>query len=300
MKKAAAFLCMIVMAVCLSVGISAAEDAKAVYQAAREKTYSLVSVDFTQTEITKSVSETTSPGYSNVTTQEDTETTVLQINASDPANPQMKFKQSLATWGDEPLTEIYVKDSCLYIGLFGTGMKESMSAEELAEVNFAILTETDGPISTNSEDLSEYGTNFALSENSDGTRTVTFQIDIDAILQEYEVDLSFFTEAGGSLTFPENSYTAVISADGYLLSESCYLTVDISYSYGEDYRSHYNSNLQISIVYKNPGQPVSIEFPDDLDEYIDLDAYEPDYSYDPYDDYLFLDDGPVTTDVYGL
>lgn len=294
MKKAAAFLCMIVMAVCLSVGISAAEDAKAVYQAAREKTYSLVSVDFTQTEITKSVSETTSPGYSNVTTQEDTETTVLQINASDPANPQMKIEKSLATWGEDPLIEVYVKDSCLYVSLFGTGMKESMSAEELAEVNFATLMNEGG------EDLSEYGTNFALSENSDGTRTVTFQIDIDAILQEYEVDLSFFTEAGGSLTFPENSYTAVISADGYLLSESCYLTVDISYSYGEDYRSHYNSNLQISIVYKNPGQPVSIEFPDDLDEYIDLDAYEPDYSYDPYDDYLFLDDGPVTTDVYGL
>ena len=294
MKRAAAFLCMIVMAVCLSVGVSAAEDAKAVYQAAREKTYSLVSVDFTQTEITKSVSETTSPGYSNVTTQEDTETTVLQINASDPANPQMKFKQSLATWGDEPLTEIYVKDSCLYIGLFGTGMKGSMSAEELAEVNFATLMNEGG------EDLSEYGTNFALSENSDGTRTVTFQIDIDAILQEAEVDLSFLTEAGGSLTFPENSYTAVISEDGYLLSESCYLTVDISYSYGEDYRFHYNVNLQLSSAYKNPGQPVSIEFPDDLDEYIDLDAYEPDYSYDPYDDYLFLDDGPVTTDVYGL
>lgn len=294
MKKAAAFLCMIVMAVCLSVGVSAAEDAKAVYQAAREKTYSLVSVDFTQTEITKSVSETTSPGYSNVTTQEDTETTVLQINASDPANPQMKFKQSLATWGDEPLTEIYVKDSCLYIGLFGTGMKGSMSAEELAEVNFATLMNEGG------EDLSEYGTNFALSENSDGTRTVTFQIDIDAILQEYEVDLSFFTEAGGSLTFPENSYTAVISADGYLLSESCNFTMDASYSYEEDYRFHYNVNLQLSSAYKNPGQPVSIEFPDDLDEYIDLDAYEPDYSYDPYDDYLFLDDGPVITDVYGL
>ena len=129
MKKAAAFLCMIVMAVCLSVGISAAEDAKAVYQAAREKTYSLVSVDFTQTEITKSVSETTSPGYSNVTTQEDTETTVLQINASDPANPQMKIEKSLATWGEDPLIEVYVKDSCLYVSLFGTGMKESMSAE---------------------------------------------------------------------------------------------------------------------------------------------------------------------------
>lgn len=294
MKRAAAFLCMIVMAVCLSVGVSAAEDAKAVYQAAREKTYSLVSVDFTQTEITKSVSETTSPGYSNVTTQEDTETTVLQINASDPANPQMKFKQSLATWGDEPLTEIYVKDSCLYIGLFGTGMKGSMSAEELAEVNFATLMNEGG------EDLSEYGTNFALSENSDGTRTVTFQLDIDAILQEAEVDLSFLTEAGGSLTFPENSYTAVISEDGYLLSESCNFTMDASYSYEEDYRFHYNVNLQLSSAYKNPGQPVSIEFPDDLDEYIDLDAYEPDYSYDPYDDYLFLDDGPVTTDVYGL
>lgn len=294
MKRAAAFLCMIVMALCLSVGISAAEDAKAVYQAAREKTYSLVSVDFTQTEITKSVSETTSPGYSNITTQEDTETTVLQINASDPANPQMKFKQSLATWGDEPLTEIYVKDSCLYIGLFGTGMKGSMSAEELAEVNFATLMNEGG------EDLSEYGTNFALSENSDGTRTVTFQIDIDAILQEAEVDLSFLTEAGGSLTFPENSYTAVISEDGYLLSESCNFTMDASYSYEEDYRFHYNVNLQLSSAYKNPGQPVSIEFPDDLDEYIDLDAYEPDYSYDPYDDYLFLDDGPVTTDVYGL
>lgn len=113
MKKLTAIFLSLLMVCSLSVGILAAEDPKAIYLAAEEKTNALTSMDFDAKGKMSIVVEDGSTGASQTQTLDVTFAVDAQVNATNPENPQMNMNMEASVLNQSFQAEIYFKDQYL-------------------------------------------------------------------------------------------------------------------------------------------------------------------------------------------
>lgn len=167
------------------------------------------------------------------------------------------------------------------------------------------MDQTGGLSGLMQQDFSDYYNDFAMTSNADGTRTITFSIDAqkmnglyDQILQGMGVSMP----EGVSLTYRNLSCSAVVNPEGYLSDMTMKMGIDV-----KDSTSSVKMDLDLSVTYHQPGQPVSVVFPDDLEEYDELiggadTPVSPQGPLDPnpQSDYVVLGYAPVVTSVSNL
>ena len=133
MKKLTAIFLSLVMVLSMSLGVAAAEDPQAVYQAAEEKTNALTSMDVGGTgTITVAVEDRSTGGMTQTASMDMGFNLDMQVNAEDPQNPQMKMLMDMSMLGETINMEMYFRDQYLYMNTAGEKMKMPF--------NIAVLT----------------------------------------------------------------------------------------------------------------------------------------------------------------
>ena len=179
MKKLTAIFLSLVMVLSMSLGVAAAEDPQAVYQAAEEKTNALTSMDVGGTgTITVAVEDRSTGGMTQTASMDMGFNLDMQVNAEDPQNPQMKMLMDMSMLGETINMEMYFRDQYLYMNTAGEKMKMPFNIAELsAEMEQASAAQLGDLTSLLGQDFSSFYTDFAMTENADGTKTITFGID---------------------------------------------------------------------------------------------------------------------------
>ena len=309
MKKLTAIFLSLVMVLSMSLGVAAAEDPQAVYQAAEEKTNALTSMDVGGTgTITVAVEDRSTGGMTQTASMDMGFNLDMQVNAEDPQNPQMKMLMDMSMLGETINMEMYFRDQYLYMNTAGEKMKMPFNIAELsAEIEQASAAQLGDLTGLLGQDFSSFYTDFAMTENADGTKTITFGIDsakMNDLYSQLVTAMGLALPQDVSVAYRDINCSCVVDTNGYLSRMTMVMGADMS-----DSVTSIKLDMDISMEYRNPGQPVSVVFPDDLDTYPDVSVGViggddgPTSIYinpDPQSDYVVLGYNQVITPVSTL
>ncbi len=269
MKKLTAIILSLVMVLSISLGVSAAEDPKAVYLAAEEKTNALTSLDAQGAGTIKIEVIDNSTGTEQTASMDMGFDFNMQVNTENEQNPQVKMLMGMSILGESMDMEIYFRDNYLYMNLMGQKMKLAVPYAELeAALAQAQTGQTDQLTSLLTQDFSDYYTNFAMTENPDGTKAFTFSIDaakMNDLYSQIITAMGIALPQDVSISYRDMDCSAVVNTQGYLTNMAMQMGIDV-----DDSVTSVKVDMDITANYINPGQSVSVTFPDDLNSYPEI------------------------------
>ena len=220
----------------------------------------------------------------------------------------MKMLMDMSMLGETINMEMYFRDQYLYMNTAGEKMKMPFNIAELsAEIEQASAAQLGDLTGLLGQDFSSFYTDFAMTENADGTKTITFGIDsakMNDLYSQLVTAMGLALPQDVSVAYRDINCSCVVDTNGYLSRTTMVMGADMS-----DSVTSIKLDMDISMEYRNPGQPVSVVFPDDLDTYPDVSAGViggddgPTSIYinpDPQSDYVVLGYNQVITPVSTL
>lgn len=231
-----------------SVPIPGAEndpEAVAAYQAALEKNSQLNSYDVDAAYTISMIAEGASIDMGMD----------LNLKTRETSDKKLEFlaSGSMDFLGSEmPLTMFY-KDGYMYTEMMGMKIKQPMSEMEAIE-------EANSSIDNVDMDLSMMR---GMKMRTEGENTIiAFNIDTAAMNELLGVNEDAYRQLGMDVSTRVNDYSGevFINKDGYYDHMNAYMDMEITMAAdGESTTVQYKMN--ISMAYKNPGQPVNFDFP---------------------------------------
>lgn len=250
MKKQAGILFGIGVLV-LAGGCGQQLDAREIYDAANQK-----SQEMSDAAMTSSVDMTIKQGEDSLSVVTDMD---MKIKGMNTDSMEYYAEGTSTTLGQTVDMTMYYKDGYYYIDSAGQKLMYAMDIDELTE---QIKQSTEGS-NMDSSYLSE------ITAKKDGDNTVlTFTCDASQMDQYVQDALSGMGTMGlGDITYNITSASgqAVVNADGYFTSTDMVMAVEMTAN-GETI----NVDMDTSVTYENPGQPVEITVPD-LEGYTEID-----------------------------
>lgn len=165
--------------------------------------------------------------------------------------------------GESTSVKSYYKDGYYYYGDSSNGVKYPMDIEELESQILSASTQA-----LNEEDFKEIS-----MEKKDKEYLLTYTINgdsmneiLDSLLSSVP-DLASLTDLGMELEMSDVSGTSTVNKDGYFTK--AVLTIPMSMDIAGQSLSLEITN---SNTYVDPGKEVTVELPDDLDSYQEIDA----------------------------
>ena len=156
---------------------------------------------------------------------------------------------------------VYYTDGYNYTNAMGTKVKQAMDLEAIAK-QAESMTMDSAPV--------EYLENLTMTE-ADGVTTLTYTISQDKMKEYFDQAMSTAGEnaipEGTEMNFESMNGTATVNKDGYITAE----TVDMVFTMvmeGQEVKT----TVKVDLTYVDPGQDFEIEFPEDLDTYIEVPA----------------------------
>ena len=151
---------------------------------------------------------------------------------------------------------VYYKDGYNYTNAMGTKVKQAMDLEAIAK-QAESMTMDSAPVE-----------NLTMTE-ADGVTTLTYTISQDKMKEYFDQAMSTAGEnaipEGTEMNFESMNGTATVNKDGYITAE----TVDMVFAMmmeGQEVKA----TVKVDLTYVDPGQDFEIEFPEDLDTYIEV------------------------------
>lgn len=196
----------------------------------------------------------------------------IQIINKDDSD-KMEYAVSLVSQslGQTYEMNTYYRDGYLYSNVLGDNVKAKISFDEAKD----LIQESD---------IMDYNLLKDISVEEDGDNTIfSFtcdEKDMNDYLHSASIDSLSGVVDNVNYSFDKMEGTVTIDKNGYVKSQ--YLTFDMSMNYelNETAESvvQQDTNLQmtlsVNVIYNNPGEDVSIEFPGDLDTYNEVDTSE--------------------------
>lgn len=175
---------------------------------------------------------------------------------------EMAMTGGTSLMGQKIDMEVYYKDGYNYTNAMGAKVKQAMDLETIT-AQAENMTMKSTPV--------EYLENLEMTEE-DGGYKFTYTINADKMQAYFEELMSMTGEAaalpeGTDLKFESMNGTATVGKDGYISGE----TVDMAFSMSME-GQEVKCTVKVDATYTNPGQDFTIEFPADLDEYVDAGA----------------------------
>lgn len=250
-KRSQGMILLVILSMLLSLtACGKKQTPQEVYAAAFEKQAAMTDMDMSmQIDITM-----TAEGESMDMTVE-TDAKIQNQNTED-----MVMDMSMAV-GMSGLTvdmQIYYSEGYYLMEIMGQKMKYPMSLEEIME---QVPASQEAPV--------EALGNMTMEE-TDGNQKITFQADVTKLteIESYVSMLETMGMTGEEMKLESMDGSMVVNEDGCLLSMTTHIVYEMEI---EGTPVAYDMNLDI--VYNNPGQPVTIEVPD-LSEYTEIDPSE--------------------------
>lgn len=250
MKKFLALLTAAVLAVSMTACASQPSDPKALYKEAVAKTGKLESIDMDM----KVTMDMTAAGE-NVTI---TTTTGIQLDQS-ASTPKLAMKSNVEMPGQGNVElMMYYADGYLYLESNGQKIKQAASSEDALS----------GAAGMAVEEIEEQAFKDLKMDTKDGVTTITFTAD-GAQMTEYVQTLltsSQTVATADELKISDVTGTVTVNKDQYITGMTMNIPLTMTVS-GQEV----TCNMALEITYKNPGQPVNIDFPD-FSEYTEIAA----------------------------
>lgn len=179
----------------------------------------------------------------------------------DGDKPEMALEVSTSMLGEEMKLNYYYKENYLYLNAMGETAKVAMDADEA-------MGETG--VTTNTMNAVDIMDKFEMTETEDGNYQFDYTIKDAAMKQTLAQALAQQEDMGnlfeGDVNFKAMSGTAVVSKDGYFLSDKMTMEFDMSMD---------GQSMSVTMVldakYKDPGKDFTITYPADLDSYPEAD-----------------------------
>ena len=155
--------------------------------------------------------------------------------------------------------ETYYKDGYSYTNAMGAKMKQAMDLEAIAE-QAESMTMNSAPV--------EYLENLAMTE-ADGVTTLTYTISKEKMKEYFDEAMQIAGEStipeGVEMAFESMNGTATVNKDGYITAS----TVDMVFNMAIE-GQEVKAAVKADMTYVDPGQDFEIQFPEDLDDYIEI------------------------------
>lgn len=161
--------------------------------------------------------------------------------------------------------DIYYKDGCAYISAMNQKMKQEIPVENLqnqmipSTQTFSLPDEAYKSIA-----MEEDGSSQIITFTADGSQITDLVNSIFSLLQ-----LQSYLEDTASYTIGDINGTVSVNKDGYLSEETLHIPMTVALPNVEDT----NIELTCTITNHNPGEEVTIDFPD-FSEYAQTDLSE--------------------------
>ena len=250
MKKILALLMAMVMLVsaagCQSKGSGKEMSAEEVYKSAMEKTNALQDTDMTM-----NMDMNMAVGGEELTISSDI---ALKAAGLTTEEMQMNMSMGMELMGQAVDMNMYYKDGYFYTEMAGQKAKQASDVEaavdqvEDSTAMGGIGAEAMKELEMEAKDNGEYEISFV----ADGSKLTDY---VDSVMGQLSDVLG--PDADANMTVGDVTGTALVNKDGYIAQESMTMVMTMTVE-GQEI----TLTLNMDAVYNNPGQAVTVEFPD--------------------------------------
>ncbi|MBQ8216002.1 MAG: hypothetical protein IJZ33_07045 [Clostridia bacterium] len=183
--------------------------------------------------------------------------------------PLTSGTMSMSVMGTETKADIYSDSKDVYVAtnVMGQSVKVKMGVDSEAADEYDLTDTTSSFMVDIPEDVLE---SVAVVENSDGTKSVEVLLDPSVFAENYEdlIDQVNQSAAGevSDLSFEDVKVKVVVTSDGYISGYYLTFTMVMNVTTA-GVTAATTTQVSASVEYKNPGTPVTVDVPADLDSY---------------------------------
>ena len=178
---------------------------------------------------------------------------------------------AVTTMGVETKGNVYSDSKDVYVAteVMGQSVKLKMSADSAEAGDYDLTGTTDSFLVDIPEDALQ---NVAIVESENGTKTVEVALDPAVFAANYPELIEQVNNNNGvgevaNVSFSDVKVKVVVSSDGYIAGY--YLTFNMAMDVTTaGITTATTTAVTASVEYKNPGTPVTVDVPTDLDSYV--------------------------------
>lgn len=260
MKKLVSFMLMVMMVLSLG-ACGAKKDPATLYTEAMEKTATLTdmemqaNVDMTMELLGMSMNMKTS----------------VDMKGQDltAENPLLDMKMKTSVFGQEVDMQTWYSDGYYYVDMMDTKAKVEMPLEE-------VMKQAEG--GATSETISKEAFKEITATKEDKNTVITYVADgaqmseqikkSMSALEDMQIDLDEI-----SMTVEDVTGTVTVNPEGYVIAQTMETVINMTMgeiAEGVD-GGEMTMKMKMDSTYTNPGQPVTVTLPEDLDTYMEID-----------------------------